>query len=118
TLKGDVAGEPTLPLNSKENFSRSRPVSLEDECSLTPTRDKAEEKSDCGISEKQRNKNVDFATVTIAGFGITPESFNKQSTPESSPTSLKFRRRSTIGLRGSPENNTLVRYLAQQRHNR
>uniref|UniRef100_A0A8C0UEK5 PP1-binding domain-containing protein n=1 Tax=Cyanistes caeruleus TaxID=156563 RepID=A0A8C0UEK5_CYACU len=35
-----------------------------------------------------------------------------------SPTSLKFRRRSTVGLRGSPENNTLIRYLAQQRSNR
>ncbi|XP_027760924.1 cell division cycle-associated protein 2 [Empidonax traillii] len=29
-----------------------------------------------------------------------------------------MRRRSTIGLRGSPENNTLIRYLAQQRSRR
>ncbi|XP_032936968.1 LOW QUALITY PROTEIN: cell division cycle-associated protein 2 [Catharus ustulatus] len=35
-----------------------------------------------------------------------------------SPASLKFRRRSTIGLRGSPENNSLIRYLAQQRSSR
>ncbi|KAM9266508.1 cell division cycle-associated protein 2 [Morus bassanus] len=116
-LKGDMVGEPTLPLNSKENFSRSRPVSLGDECYLTPSRDKAEEKSDCGISEKQRNKPVDFATVTSAGFGIAQESFTKRSIGKS-PTSLKFRRRSAIGVRGSPENNTLIRYLAQQRSNR
>ncbi|XP_069733767.1 cell division cycle-associated protein 2 [Phaenicophaeus curvirostris] len=32
-----------------------------------------------------------------------------------SPTLLKFRRRSTIGLRGSPENNALIQYIAQQR---
>ncbi|XP_050766196.1 cell division cycle-associated protein 2 isoform X2 [Gymnogyps californianus] len=116
TLKGDMVGEHTLPLNSKENFSGSRPVSLGDECYLTPNRDKAEEKSDCGISEKQRKKPIDFATVTIAEFGIT-QSFTKRSIGKS-PTSLKFRRRSAIGVRGSPENNTLIRYLAQQRSNR
>ncbi|XP_075300767.1 cell division cycle-associated protein 2 isoform X1 [Opisthocomus hoazin] len=117
TLKGDMAGEHTLPLNSMENFSRIRPVSLGDECYLTPNRDKAEEKSDCGVSEKQRRKPVDFATVTIAEFGITQESFTKQSIGKSS-TPLKFRRRSTIGIRGSPENNSLIRYLAEQRSNR
>ncbi|KAM7080591.1 cell division cycle-associated protein 2 isoform 2-T9 [Ciconia maguari] len=117
TLKGDMAGEPTLPSNSKENFSRSRPVSLGDECYLTPSRDKAEEKPDCGTSEKQRKKPVHFAAVTIAEFGITQDSFTKRSIGKS-PTSLKFRRRSAIGVRGSPENNTLIRYLAQQRSNR
>lgn len=78
TLKGDMVGEHTLPLNSKENFS-SRPVSLGAECYLTPNRDEAEEKSDCAISEKQRKKPVDFRTVTIAEFGITQENFTKQS---------------------------------------
>ncbi|XP_059687484.1 cell division cycle-associated protein 2 [Gavia stellata] len=117
TLKGDTVGEPILPLNSKENFSRSRPISLGDECNLTPSKDKAEEKSDCGIPEKQRREPVDFATVTIAEFGITQESFTERSIGKS-PTSLKFRRRSAIGVRGSPENNTLIRYLAQQRSNR
>ncbi|XP_054660642.1 cell division cycle-associated protein 2 isoform X4 [Grus americana] len=117
TLKGDMVGELTLPLNSKENFSRSTLVSLGDECYLTPSRDKAEEKSDCGVSEEQRKKPVDFATVTIAEFGITQESFTERSIGKYS-TSLKFRRRSAIGVRGSPENNTLIRYLAEQRSNR
>ncbi|NWQ98511.1 CDCA2 protein, partial [Burhinus bistriatus] len=117
TLRGDVVGENILPLNSKENFSGSRPVSLEDECYLTPNRDKAEERSDCGISEKQRKKTVDFATVTIAEFGISQESLTKRSIGKS-PTALKFRRRSAIGLRGSPEHNALIQYLAQQRSNR
>ncbi|XP_035747273.1 cell division cycle-associated protein 2 isoform X3 [Egretta garzetta] len=112
-----MVGEPTLPLNSKENLSRSRPVPLGDECYLTPSRDKAEEKSDGGISEKQRKKPVDFATVTIAEFGITQESFTKRSIGKS-PTLLKFRRRSAIGVRGSPENNTLIQYIAQQRSKR
>ncbi|XP_074419521.1 cell division cycle-associated protein 2 isoform X6 [Larus michahellis] len=114
--KGDVVGEHILRLNSKENFS-SRPVSLEDECYLTPNRDKAEEESGCGVSEKQWKKPVDFATVTVADFGITQESFTKRSIGKS-PTSLKFRRRSAIGARGSPEHNTLIQYLAQQRSNR
>ncbi|NXW47999.1 CDCA2 protein, partial [Nyctiprogne leucopyga] len=116
-LKGDMVGEHTLPLNSKENVSGSRPVSLRGECYLTPKRDEAEEKSDCGLSEKQRKKPVDFATVTIAEFGITQESFAKPSI-EKSPSSLKFRRRSAIGARGSPENNTLIQYLAQRRSSR
>ncbi|NXL11624.1 CDCA2 protein, partial [Mesembrinibis cayennensis] len=117
TLKGDMVGEPTLPLNSKENFSRSRPVSLGDECYLTPSRVKAEEKSDCGIPETHSKNPVDFTTVTIAEFGITQESFTERSLGKS-PASLKFRRRSAIGVRGSPENNTLIRYLAQQRSDR
>ncbi|XP_064328548.1 cell division cycle-associated protein 2 isoform X1 [Phalacrocorax carbo] len=117
TLKGNVVGEPTLPLNSKENLSRGLPLSLRGECYRTPSRDKAEERSDCGISEKQRNKPVDFATVTIAEFGITQASFTKPSIGKS-PNALKLRRRSSIGVRGSPENNTLIQYLAQQRSNR
>ncbi|NXA53626.1 CDCA2 protein, partial [Nothocercus julius] len=116
-LNRDMFGDSTLPLSNKDNFSKRRPVSLGNESSWISNRDKAEEKSDCGRSEKLRRKPVDFATVTIAEFGITPESFTKQSV-EKSPTLSKFRRRSTIGVRGSPENNTLIRYLAQQRASR
>ncbi|KAM9368602.1 cell division cycle-associated protein 2 [Phaethornis superciliosus] len=115
-LKGGGVGEQALPLNSQENFSRSKPVSL-NECYLAPKRDKAEEKSGCATSEEQRKKPVDFATVTIAEFGITPESFTKRPIGKS-PTSLKYRRRSSIGAQGSPEHNTLIQYLAQQRSNR
>ncbi|XP_010214707.1 PREDICTED: cell division cycle-associated protein 2 [Tinamus guttatus] len=117
TLNRDTFGESILPLSNKDNFSKSRPVSLGNERSLVPNRDKAEEKSDCGKSEQLKRKPVDFATVTIAEFGITPESFTKQSVGKS-PSLSKFRRRSTIGVRGSPENNSLIRYLAQQRASR
>ncbi|XP_055552042.1 cell division cycle-associated protein 2 isoform X1 [Falco cherrug] len=115
TPKGDMVGDSTLPVNSEEKFS-STPVSLEGECYLTPNRDKAEEKPDCGISEKPKKKSVDFATVTIAEFGISQESFTEPSIGKSS--TLKFRRRSSIGVRGSPENNSLIQFLAQQRSNR
>ncbi|NXI37913.1 CDCA2 protein, partial [Galbula dea] len=117
TLKGDVVGDQALPLSSKENLSSSRPVSLGDECYLTPTTDKAEENSACGVSENQRKTPLDFATVTVAELGITRGSFTKPSIGKS-PTLLKLRRRSAIGVRGSPENNSLIQFLAQQRSKR
>ncbi|XP_029820426.1 cell division cycle-associated protein 2 [Manacus vitellinus] len=116
-LQGDVGSEPTLPLNREEDFPGSRSGSLGSDSCSTPERDKAEGKPDLGTSEELRENPVDFATVTITEFGIAPESFTKRC-KGSSPTSLKFRRRSTIGLRGSPENNSLIRYLAQQRGKR
>ncbi|XP_042742674.1 cell division cycle-associated protein 2 [Lagopus leucura] len=116
TPKRAVVGEAARPLSSKENVS-GRPVPLGDECYSTPARVKAEEKLYCGLSEKQRRISVDFATVTTADFGITPESFVNGSTAKS-PAALKLRRRSAIGARGSPENNTLIQYLAQQKSNR
>uniref|UniRef100_A0A8C2TMU4 PP1-binding domain-containing protein n=1 Tax=Coturnix japonica TaxID=93934 RepID=A0A8C2TMU4_COTJA len=116
TPKRAVVGEAAQPLSSKENVS-GRSVPLGDECYSTPARLKAEEKSYCELAEKQRRKSVDFATVTTADFGITPESFVNGSTGKS-PAALKLRRRSAIGARGSPENNTLIQYLAQQKSNR
>ncbi|XP_064494063.1 cell division cycle-associated protein 2 isoform X2 [Pseudopipra pipra] len=124
-LQGDVGSEPTLPLNRKESLPGSRSGSLGNDSYSTPERDKAEGKPDLGTSEELREKPVDFAPVTITEFGIAPESFTKRCKAlllsplaGSSPTSLKLRRRSTIGLRGSPENNSLIRYLAQHRSKR
>ncbi|NXY85095.1 CDCA2 protein, partial [Alcedo cyanopectus] len=111
-LEGTVAGGRALPLSSKENVPRSSPVSWGGEFCRTPAR--AGEAAGWGMSEKQQKTPVDFATVTIAEFGITQESFTKGSLGKS-PMSLKYRRRSVIGVRGSPENNTLIQFLAQQR---
>ncbi|XP_027520997.1 cell division cycle-associated protein 2 isoform X2 [Corapipo altera] len=116
-LRGDVGSEPTLPLNTKENFPGSRSGSLGNDSFSTPERDKAGGKPDLGTCEEQREKPVDFAAVTVTEFGIAPESFTKRC-KGNSPTSLKLRRRSTIGLRGSPENNSLICYLAQHRSKR
>ncbi|NXC47465.1 CDCA2 protein, partial [Penelope pileata] len=115
-LVGDAAGDPAWPLSSKENVS-GRLVPSGDERYSTPDRGKAGEKSHCGTSEKQRRKNIDFATVTTAEFGITPESFTIGSIGKS-PAAQKLRRRSAIGARGSPENNALIQFLAQQRSTR
>ncbi|XP_075805923.1 cell division cycle-associated protein 2 isoform X2 [Microtus pennsylvanicus] len=57
---------------------------------------------------------LDFSTVTVEQLGITPESFVK--TPSGKSSSLqKARRRSAVGVRGSPETNCLIRFIAQQR---
>ncbi|XP_027767066.1 cell division cycle-associated protein 2-like, partial [Empidonax traillii] len=114
---GDVGTDPTLPGHRQEEFPGSRAGSLGSDAHSTPARGKAEGKGDFGLSEGQRGRPVDFAAVTIAEFGIAPESFTERC-KGNSPASLKMRRRSTIGLRGSPENNTLIRYLAQQRSRR
>ncbi|KAI5758741.1 CDCA2 [Gulo gulo luscus] len=58
---------------------------------------------------------LDFSTVTVEQLGITPESFVKNSSGKSSSYLKKSRRRSTIGARGSPETNHLIRFIAQQR---
>ncbi|NWW25143.1 CDCA2 protein, partial [Falcunculus frontatus] len=116
TLGGDVLSDPPLPLDTKEDFSSSRAVPLGNDFYCTPQRDRVEGKPDFGLFER-RKRPGDFAAVTAAEFGIAQESFSKQPTGPS-PSSLKFRRRSTIGLRGSPENNTLIQYLAQQRSSR
>ncbi|NXF07872.1 CDCA2 protein, partial [Smithornis capensis] len=116
-LRGDVGTELALAGNSKETFPSSRAGPLGGDSYLTPERDKREGQTAFGISEEQRKKPVGFAAVTIAEFGIAQENVTP-GWKGNSPASLKFRRRSTIGLRGSPENNTLIRYLAQQRSNR
>ncbi|XP_031218818.1 cell division cycle-associated protein 2 isoform X3 [Mastomys coucha] len=60
---------------------------------------------------------LDFSTVTVEQLGITPESFVKTSSGKKPSSSLqKIRRRSTVGVRGSPETNCLIRFIAQQRN--
>ncbi|KAL1780661.1 cell division cycle-associated protein 2 isoform X1 [Sigmodon hispidus] len=56
---------------------------------------------------------LDFSTVTVEQLGITPESFVK--TPSGKSSSQKIRRRSTVGVRGSPETNCLISFIARQR---
>lgn len=58
---------------------------------------------------------LDFSTVTVEQLGITPESFVKTPSGKSSSSLQKNRRRSTVGVRGSPETNCLIRFIAQQR---
>ncbi|KAG6934467.1 cell division cycle associated 2 [Chelydra serpentina] len=118
--KGNLL-EPSLSFLTSDKlqspFSEGRPTFLGDASYLTPNKGEADVKPNCGTSEKLKKTPVDFARVTIAEFGITPESFTAKPSIGKS-MALKLRRRSAIGVRGSPENNSLIRYLAQQRRNR
>ncbi|XP_054434774.1 cell division cycle-associated protein 2 [Pteronotus mesoamericanus] len=59
---------------------------------------------------------LDFSTVTVEQLGITPESFVKNSSGKSLSYLKKSRRRSAVGVRGSPETNNLIRFIAQQQN--
>ncbi|XP_078522732.1 cell division cycle-associated protein 2 isoform X2 [Lissotriton helveticus] len=58
---------------------------------------------------------MNFSTVTVSELGISPEAFTFKSSEKIKSSLSKYRRRSTIGLRGSPETNYLIRYIAQQK---
>ncbi|NXN08607.1 CDCA2 protein, partial [Indicator maculatus] len=118
TLQGGAAGEHALPFSSRENLPGSSPAPLGEECCLTPNRDKAE--GACGLSASQGQTPVGFTPERVAEFGLTQENFTtgKAGVAGASPATLKFRRRAAIGARGSPENNSLIQFLAQQRSNR
>ncbi|TUI23009.1 Cell division cycle-associated protein 2 [Bagarius yarrelli] len=59
---------------------------------------------------------LDFSKLTSSQFGITPDSFTAfpKHKDKSRVSQLKARRRSTIGVRGSPETNSLIRFRAKQ----
>ncbi|KAM9311986.1 cell division cycle-associated protein 2 [Gastrophryne carolinensis] len=61
---------------------------------------------------------IDFAKVTVDDLGISSESFTNKCSGKSPRSLQKYRRRSTIGVRGSPEMNFLIRQIALQRSNR
>ncbi|XP_039515723.1 cell division cycle-associated protein 2 isoform X3 [Pimephales promelas] len=60
--------------------------------------------------------DVDFSKLTPSQFGISTDSFLPSSKikDKSRVAQLKSRRRSTIGVRGSPETNSLICYRARQ----
>ncbi|XP_056427118.1 cell division cycle-associated protein 2 isoform X2 [Hyla sarda] len=64
------------------------------------------------------NSPMNFSTVTVGDLGISTESFTTKCSGKSPKSLHKHRRRSTIGVRGSPEMNFLIRQIALQRSNR
>ncbi|XP_056110665.1 cell division cycle-associated protein 2 isoform X3 [Rhinichthys klamathensis goyatoka] len=60
--------------------------------------------------------DVDFSKLTPSQFGISTDSFlsSSQIKDKSRVAQLKSRRRSTIGVRGSPETNSLICFRARQ----
>ncbi|XP_045842319.1 cell division cycle-associated protein 2 [Meles meles] len=82
---------------------------------VTPQKHEPEVTTPNGCTLDTFESHLDFSTVTVDQLGITPESFVKNSSGKSSSYLKKSRRRSTIGARGSPETNHLIRFIAQQR---
>ncbi|XP_029685890.1 cell division cycle-associated protein 2 isoform X7 [Takifugu rubripes] len=60
---------------------------------------------------------LNFPELTTSQFGICAQSFTPSTTPKdkSGAAKLKARRKSSVGARGSPETNSLIRFMAQQK---
>ncbi|XP_031685654.1 cell division cycle-associated protein 2 isoform X5 [Oncorhynchus kisutch] len=60
---------------------------------------------------------LDFTLLTPSQLGISTQSFTPSSNvkEKSCLAQLKVKRRSNVGVRSSPETNSLIRYIAQQR---
>ncbi|XP_063752374.1 LOW QUALITY PROTEIN: cell division cycle-associated protein 2 [Eleginops maclovinus] len=65
------------------------------------------------------NAPMNFTDLTPCRFGISVQSFSQASSPNRKDKSrlaqIKARRRSSVGVRGSPETNSLICFMAQQR---
>ncbi|XP_056602166.1 cell division cycle-associated protein 2 isoform X2 [Triplophysa dalaica] len=68
------------------------------------------------LSQQNTEADVDFSKLTPSQFGISTQSFLPSSKikDKSRLAQLKARRRSTIGVRGSPETNSLICFRAKQ----
>ncbi|XP_030593875.1 cell division cycle-associated protein 2 isoform X2 [Archocentrus centrarchus] len=64
---------------------------------------------------------LNFSELTPSQFGISVQSFTPAASASSNRkdksrlAQLKARRRSSVGVRGSPETNSLIRFMAQQK---
>uniref|UniRef100_A0A669BDS9 PP1-binding domain-containing protein n=1 Tax=Oreochromis niloticus TaxID=8128 RepID=A0A669BDS9_ORENI len=66
----------------------------------------------------QTSAPLNFSELTPSQFGISVQSFTPPLsllTDKSRLAQLKARRRSSVGVRGSPETNSLIRFMAQQK---
>ncbi|CAH2275049.1 Hypothetical predicted protein [Pelobates cultripes] len=122
-VSDQVAGlnDPAISnLQEKWNFSPTSMQHTDDKALHTSTRDvnfttPKRGGEECDIPEEASHTPVDFANVTVDDFGISPECFTNKCAGKSPKSLLKYRRRSTIGVRGSPEMNFLIRQIAKQR---
>ncbi|XP_033027750.1 cell division cycle-associated protein 2 [Lacerta agilis] len=102
----------TMYSDAGNHLVEDHPTTMGDTDYLTPNKNGFD--STYEISSSCASPSVDFSALTAADFGITPQSFTKQYKGDAKNL-LKFRRQSTIGVRGSPENNSLIRFIAQQK---
>ncbi|XP_032491427.1 cell division cycle-associated protein 2 isoform X10 [Phocoena sinus] len=116
--KMDDSSKDSKPLETKEsaiNNAEDTSFILGNGKLVTPHKPAAEVTPNRCMSDAFQSP-LNFSTVTVEQLGITPESFVKNSSGKSSSYLKKSRRRSTVGVRGSPETNHLIRFIAQQRN--
>ncbi|XP_037536646.1 cell division cycle-associated protein 2 [Nematolebias whitei] len=77
--------------------------------------EKMSQSEDCVLNETSVYLN--FSELTPSQFGISIKSFTPSSTckDKTHAAQIKARRRSSVGARGSPETNSLIRFIAHQR---
>uniref|UniRef100_A0A8D0VGP5 PP1-binding domain-containing protein n=1 Tax=Sus scrofa TaxID=9823 RepID=A0A8D0VGP5_PIG len=112
----DASSKDSEPLETKESAFNAENTSfiLGNGKLVTPQKHSDEVTPNRCTSDTFKSP-LNFSTVTVEQLGITPESFVKNSSGKSSSYLKKARRRSTVGVRGSPETNHLIRFIAQQR---
>ncbi|XP_064441431.1 cell division cycle-associated protein 2 isoform X2 [Mirounga angustirostris] len=115
--KMDTNSKDSEPLETKEPGIRDTENTsfISGNGRLVSPQKHAPEGTPSGCTPDTFKSPLDFNTVTVEQLGITPESFVKNSSGKASSYLKKSRRRSTIGARGSPETNHLIRFIAQQR---
>ncbi|XP_069070248.1 cell division cycle-associated protein 2 isoform X1 [Pleurodeles waltl] len=108
----------TPPTKHNRSFSLANTSFLDLETPSTAA-DKSTPDKDMEITVTSDSNSLktpmNFSTVTVSELGISPETFTFKSSEKMKSSLSKYRRRSTIGLRGSPETNCLIRYIARQK---
>ncbi|KAG8141332.1 hypothetical protein E2320_006960 [Naja naja] len=88
------------------------PIVMNDTDDLTTSRRKC---TSIEIASNQVTPSRGLSDSMAVDYKINPELFTSQNKEEFKHILKKLRRRSTIGARGSPENNHLIQYIARQR---
>ncbi|XP_026570690.1 cell division cycle-associated protein 2-like [Pseudonaja textilis] len=88
------------------------PIIMNDTDDLTTSRRKS---TNVEIASNQVTPSRGLSDCVAVDYKMNPELFTSQNKEEFKHILKKLRRRSTIGARGSPENNHLIQYIARQR---
>ncbi|KAL7981411.1 hypothetical protein Chor_002307, partial [Crotalus horridus] len=111
----NVCTSPVICKSLGSTLINNHPNVVNDRDDLTTPRRKSEENTNVEISNNPVTPSRGFSDRTAVDCRITPDCFTSQNKEEFKNILKKLRRRSTIGARGSPENDSLIRYIARQR---
>ncbi|XP_070808610.1 cell division cycle-associated protein 2 [Pituophis catenifer annectens] len=104
-----------VPESLGSTLINNHPIVMNDTDHLTTPRRKSEENTNVEIASNQVTPYRGLSDSTAVAYKINPEFSTSQNKEEFKHVLKKLRRRSTIGARGSPENDSLIQYIARQR---